>query len=153
MPTSPEAQTYPGHCLFPGSRRVYLPGSRRDLQVPMREIALSPTRLPNGTEVPNEPVRVYDTAGAWGDPAFHADPTKGLPPVRAASPFRSPAPMLCCWPAWERSTSSSAVVTRSARSERFPFKKRRRVFSSPFLLSSAGRGFSPNPAATQKDLR
>jgi phosphomethylpyrimidine synthase len=84
MPTSPEAQTYPGHCLFPGSRRVYLPGSRRDLQVPMREIALSPTRLPNGTEVPNEPVRVYDTAGAWGDPAFHADPTKGLPPVRAA---------------------------------------------------------------------
>jgi phosphomethylpyrimidine synthase len=83
MPTSPAAPTYPGHCLFPGSRRVYLPGSRRDLQVPMREIALSPTRLPNGTEVPNEPVRVYDTAGAWGDPAFHADPTRGLPPVRA----------------------------------------------------------------------
>ena len=62
-----------GHRLFPASRRVYIPGSRADLGVPMREIALSPTRLPNGTEVPNEPVRVYDTSGPWGDPAFHAD--------------------------------------------------------------------------------
>ena len=61
----------PPHTLFPASRRIYLTGSRPDLQVPMREIALSPTRLPNGTEVPNEPVRVYDTAGPWGDGAFH----------------------------------------------------------------------------------
>ena len=43
------------HRLFPASRRVYVPGSRPNLLVPMREIALSPTRLPNGTEVPNEP--------------------------------------------------------------------------------------------------
>jgi phosphomethylpyrimidine synthase len=48
----------------------------------MREIELSPTRLPNGTEVPNEPVRVYDTSGPWGDPAFHADPQLGLPAIR-----------------------------------------------------------------------
>jgi len=50
----------------------------------MREIALSPTRLTNGTEVPNEPVRVYDTSGPWGDPAFHGDSTLGLPPLREA---------------------------------------------------------------------
>ena len=50
----------------------------------MREIALAATPLPNGTEVPNEPVRVYDTAGAWGDPDFHGDATRGLPPIRAA---------------------------------------------------------------------
>ena len=49
----------------------------------MREIALTPTRLPNGTEVPNDPVRVYDTAGAWGDPGFHGDVTRGVPPLRA----------------------------------------------------------------------
>jgi phosphomethylpyrimidine synthase len=48
----------------------------------MREIALSPTRQPNGTEVPNEAVRVYDTSGPWGDPAFHADPGLGLPAIR-----------------------------------------------------------------------
>ena len=32
-----------GHRLFPSSRRVYIKGSRPDLRVPMREIALSPT--------------------------------------------------------------------------------------------------------------
>ena len=73
-----------GHTVFPGSRRVYLPGSRPDLRVPMREITLTPTRLSDGTEVPNDPVRVYDTAGAWGDPAFHGDSTKGVPALRAA---------------------------------------------------------------------
>jgi phosphomethylpyrimidine synthase len=71
-----------GHRLFPASRRVYIAGTREDLRVPMREIALSPTRLPNGTEVPNESVRVYDTSGPWGDPAFHADPLRGLPGLR-----------------------------------------------------------------------
>jgi phosphomethylpyrimidine synthase len=81
MSQSNEASTA-GHRLFPASRRVYIPGSRGDLRVPMREIALSPTRLPNGTELPNEPVRVYDTSGPWGDPAFHADPRLGLPTLR-----------------------------------------------------------------------
>ena len=28
--------------------------------------------------VPNEPVRVYDTAGPWGDADFHGDATRGL---------------------------------------------------------------------------
>ena len=49
----------------------------------MREIALSPTRLANGTEVPNEAVRVYDTSGPWGDPDFEGGPSTGLPPTRA----------------------------------------------------------------------
>jgi phosphomethylpyrimidine synthase len=81
---SPDAVTTSAHRLFPASRRVYIPGSRPDVRVPMREIALSPTRLPNGTEVSNEPVRVYDTAGPWGDADFHGDATRGLPPIRAA---------------------------------------------------------------------
>ena len=73
-----------GHRLFPSSRRVYIDGSRPDVRVPMREITLAPTRLPNGTEVPNEAVRVYDTAGEWGDADFHGDATRGLSPIRAA---------------------------------------------------------------------
>jgi len=31
----------------------------------------------------NEPVRVYDTSGPWGDPEFHGDVEQGLPPLRA----------------------------------------------------------------------
>jgi len=81
----PPAPATPGsdHRLFPGSQRVYVAGSRAGVQVPFREISLSPTRLPNGTEVPNEPVRVYDTSGPWGDPAFHGDAGQGLPQIRA----------------------------------------------------------------------
>jgi phosphomethylpyrimidine synthase len=50
----------------------------------MREIPLAPTRRPDGSSEPNEPVRVYDTSGPWGDPGFHGDVRRGLPPVRAA---------------------------------------------------------------------
>ena len=84
MSQSTTAPASSGHTLFTGSRRAYLTGSRPDLRVPVREIGLSPTRRPDGSESPNEPVTVYDTSGAWGDPAFHADATRGLPAVRAA---------------------------------------------------------------------
>ena len=51
----------------------------------MREIQLSATQLPNSAgEVPNDPVRVYDTAGQWGDAGYHADANKGLPRMRDA---------------------------------------------------------------------
>ncbi|MFY9925205.1 MAG: phosphomethylpyrimidine synthase ThiC [Opitutaceae bacterium] len=80
---SPSNEASPaGHRLFPASKRVYVAGSRDDLRVPMREIELSPTRLPDDTRVQNEAVRVYDTSGPWGDPAFHADPALGLPALR-----------------------------------------------------------------------
>lgn len=71
------------HMLFPNSRRIYIRGSRPDLKVPMREIQMSPTKRPNDSgELPNEPVRVYDTAGAWGDGDYHGDVTRGLPRMR-----------------------------------------------------------------------
>jgi phosphomethylpyrimidine synthase len=67
-----------------GSRRIYIAGSRPDLRVPMREISLQPTRGFDDRLTANEAVRVYDTSGPWGDPAFHQDPTRGLPPMREA---------------------------------------------------------------------
>ncbi|MGE9296636.1 MAG: phosphomethylpyrimidine synthase ThiC [Puniceicoccales bacterium] len=78
-----EAKAATTKSLFPKSTRVYVTGSRDDLRVPMREIALSPTKRPDGTEESNAPVRVYDTSGPWGDPEFHGDVTQGLPAVRA----------------------------------------------------------------------
>ncbi|MGF1485472.1 MAG: phosphomethylpyrimidine synthase ThiC [Opitutales bacterium] len=71
------------HTRFPNSTRVYVTGSREDLRVPFREIALSPTRHADGTETPNAPLRVYDTSGPWGDPDFHGAVETGLPPLRA----------------------------------------------------------------------
>lgn len=46
---------------FPGSKKVYIQGSRPDIQVPMREITLSPTTGAYG-EQENAPIRVYDTS-------------------------------------------------------------------------------------------
>jgi phosphomethylpyrimidine synthase len=68
--------------LFTGSRRVYVAGSRPDIRVPMREIVLSPTKLSDGTVRENEPIRVYDTSGPWGDAEYHHDATRGLPRLR-----------------------------------------------------------------------
>jgi phosphomethylpyrimidine synthase len=55
------------------SRKVYVTGSRADLRVPMREIALS-----GG----NPPVRLYDTSGPYTDPSADLDLKRGLPPLR-----------------------------------------------------------------------
>jgi phosphomethylpyrimidine synthase len=51
--------------------------------VPFREISLAPTKSMNGEMEVNEPVRVYDTSGPWGDPDFQGNVTRGLPPLRA----------------------------------------------------------------------
>jgi phosphomethylpyrimidine synthase len=48
----------------------------------MREVSLSPTRLPDGSMEQNAPVLVYDTSGPWGDPSFKGSVEDGLPAVR-----------------------------------------------------------------------
>src|SRR5215831_7335702 len=55
------------------SRKVYVIGTRADLRVPMREIALS-----GG----NPPLRLYDTSGPYTDPSADLDLKRGLAPLR-----------------------------------------------------------------------
>ena len=71
------------HSSFPFSKKVYVEGSSSSVKVPMREIPLGLSNLPNGEKESNSPIRVYDTSGAWGDASFHKDPTKGLPSIRS----------------------------------------------------------------------
>ena len=69
---------------LPNSKKTYVSGKLHpDIRVPFREISLAPTKSINGEIETNEPVRVYDTSGRWGDPDFHGDVTQGLPPLRA----------------------------------------------------------------------
>jgi phosphomethylpyrimidine synthase len=69
---------------LPNSTRIYLEGKLHpSVRVPMREIALSPTKSFSGELEANEPVRVYDCSGPWGDPHFTGKPEEGLPPLRA----------------------------------------------------------------------
>ena len=68
---------------LPASSRVYVSGViHPEIKVPMREIALAPTKAFNGRIEQNEPVRVYDCSGPWGDPAFHGNSAEGLPALR-----------------------------------------------------------------------
>ncbi|MGO8764360.1 MAG: phosphomethylpyrimidine synthase ThiC [Limisphaerales bacterium] len=70
---------------LPASKRVYVPGQLHpEVRVPMREIELTPTKGFDGRLEANEPVRVYDCSGPWGDPAFTGSVAEGLPPLRAA---------------------------------------------------------------------
>jgi phosphomethylpyrimidine synthase len=68
---------------LPGSRRVYVQGRLHpEVRVPMREIELTPTKGFNGQMEANDPVRVYDCSGPWGDPDFAGTVEEGLPAVR-----------------------------------------------------------------------
>jgi len=68
---------------LPNSKRVYVQGQlHSDVRVPMREIELTPTRSYTGAVEPNEPVRVYDCSGPWGDPDFNGTVEQGLPALR-----------------------------------------------------------------------
>ena len=70
--------------FFPNSKRVYISSSQnKDMHVPFREIAIQPTQAFNGEMEANEPLRVYDTSGPWGDEAQSCDSQKGLSPLRA----------------------------------------------------------------------
>ncbi len=69
---------------LPNSRRVYVNGKLHTaLRIPFREISLAPTKSLNGKLEQNEPVRVYDTSGPWGDADFNGNVEQGLPSLRA----------------------------------------------------------------------
>ena len=68
---------------IPGSRKVHVEGSRPDLRVPMREIALAATPRMYGIQEANAPFTVYDTSGPYTDPDARIDLGAGLPPLRA----------------------------------------------------------------------
>jgi phosphomethylpyrimidine synthase len=55
------------------SRKIYVPGTRSDIRVPMREITLA-----GG----NPALRLYDTSGPYTDPEAFLDVKLGLPPLR-----------------------------------------------------------------------
>ncbi len=67
---------------FPASSKKYIVGSRPDLRVPYREIALTPTQHSRGTE-DNPPLPVYDCSGLFSEPGAEVDLAKGLPKIRS----------------------------------------------------------------------
>lgn len=67
---------------LPNSRKIYIQGSRPDIQVPMREISQADTPASFGHEA-NPSIYVYDTSGPYTDPNVKIDIRSGLAPLRA----------------------------------------------------------------------
>ncbi len=68
---------------LPASKKIHVQGTLHpDVRVPMREIEVTPTKSYTGAITPNDPVRVYDCSGPWGDPGFTGKSDEGLPALR-----------------------------------------------------------------------
>ena len=67
---------------YPASEKIYVEGSRFDIQVPMRKITLSDTPVHFGQEK-NGPLYVYDTSGVYTDPNVDINLQEGLASIRA----------------------------------------------------------------------
>ncbi len=69
---------------YPASEKIYVQGSRPDIQVPMRKVTLSDTPVHFGAVEKNGPLYIYDTSGVYTDPNVEVDLKKGLAAMRAA---------------------------------------------------------------------
>src|SRR5881394_2599140 len=67
---------------LPNSRRIYIDGQQPGVRVPFREIDQNPTRNFKNELEENPRVRVYDTAGPYGDPSVGTDVREGLGQLR-----------------------------------------------------------------------
>src|SRR6266699_3548450 len=81
---SPGTAANDGGYNLPNSKKIYVAGEIHfDIGVPFREISLAPTKTMTREIEVNEPMRVYDTSGPWGDPDFRGTVEEGLPRLRA----------------------------------------------------------------------
>ncbi|MEM7401921.1 MAG: phosphomethylpyrimidine synthase ThiC, partial [Pseudomonadota bacterium] len=67
---------------FSGSQKIYVQGSRDDINVGMREVSCANTSASFGEEE-NPPITIYDTSGPYTHPSAQIDLLQGLAPVRS----------------------------------------------------------------------
>ena len=68
---------------FPKSKKIFVQGSRDDIQVGMREVACDNTTT-SGAEEINPAIPVYDTSGPLTDPNVEVDLSQGINRIRSA---------------------------------------------------------------------
>ncbi|MDR1888824.1 MAG: phosphomethylpyrimidine synthase ThiC [Zoogloeaceae bacterium] len=108
---------------LPNSRKIYVPGSRPDIRVPMREVsqADTPDNASSHAEK-NPPVFIYDCSGIYTDPAARIDIRSGLPALREAwiAERGDTETLSGLTSAYGRERASRAAVDRELEGQRFP---------------------------------
>ena len=64
---------------FPNSKKIYIAGSRPNINVGMREVSQSNAHSSNEK---NPPIPIYDTSGVYTDPQYKVSLSTGLPHLR-----------------------------------------------------------------------
>ena len=72
---------FQGKSNFPASQKVYREGSQPSIQVPFRQVTLTPTTGRFGQEE-NAPLSIYDTSGPYSEAGASLDLRQGLPALR-----------------------------------------------------------------------
>lgn len=67
---------------FMGSKKVYIKSENSDVQVAMRAVQLSPTKIDGKVISENPPVFLYDTSGPYTDPEKEINVRKGIEPIK-----------------------------------------------------------------------
>jgi phosphomethylpyrimidine synthase len=78
LPTEKSISTTP----FPNSKKVFVKGKLHNINVAMREITVSETKVRDKQLIANDPVVVYDTSGPYTDTNAIIDVKMGLPRLR-----------------------------------------------------------------------
>lgn len=93
----------------PKIKKAYIPLGG-GIKVGFSQVELSPTKVRGGASIPNAPVKIYDTSGAWADENFHADTKIGLPKIRKQ---------------WIEERSEIEAVSELNPREKIPFEMRK----------------------------
>ena len=71
------------------SRRIYVQGSRQDIQVPFKEVRQENTNGISESET-NPAITIYDTSGPFGDDLISNDPDNRVDIKKGIASLRSP---------------------------------------------------------------
>ena len=103
---------------LPASTKIYVQGTQEDVNVPMREIALSPPSKGNGAPERPRAFVVYDTSGPYTDVDADINIHEGLEPIRFPWIFRREDVVEL--PAFTSDFSRRRAKDRSLSGQRFP---------------------------------
>ena len=127
---------------IPGSEKIYVKGNLHDINVPMRAIAQSRTKISENEYIENESIITYDTSGPFTDPKIHCNIHEGLEKIREKTIIENPdieqLPELTSQYGRERLDNKSLDSIRFKHSIKKPFRAKGDKSISQYYYAKQG---------------